>query len=148
MLINKDGFPLVDMDFMNETHFEDIDLINTLFEDILNYEKDNSNDKFENLKLQYKKWQDHTLKHFQTEEDEMQKRGFFAYAFHKGEHDLNLEEIEVVWKNFETKKDIKELKDYIKDDLLSWFVNHVQTMDTVTARFFKTGMSLCGGGIM
>ena len=39
MLINKDSLPLVAMDFMNNTHFEDVDIINELYEDILNYGK-------------------------------------------------------------------------------------------------------------
>ncbi|MCG3716589.1 hypothetical protein L5F64_13445, partial [Aliarcobacter butzleri] len=78
MLINKELLPLVDMDFMNETHFEDVDLINELHQSIVTYEKDSSNENFEILKLQYKNWQNHTINHFKTEEDEMQKKGFFA----------------------------------------------------------------------
>ena len=31
MLINKDSLPLVAMDFMNNTHFEDVDLINEIY---------------------------------------------------------------------------------------------------------------------
>ncbi len=42
MLINKELLPLVDMDFMNETHFEDVDLINELHQSIVTYEKDSS----------------------------------------------------------------------------------------------------------
>ena len=38
MLINKDNLPLVAMDFMNNTHFEDVDIINELYENILNYD--------------------------------------------------------------------------------------------------------------
>ncbi|MCT7910171.1 hemerythrin family protein [Arcobacter lacus] len=143
MLIDKETLPLVDMDFMNETHFEDVDLINELYENIVTYEKDSSNESFGILKSQYKKWQDHTINHFKTEEDEMQKKGFFAYPFHKGEHDSNLYQINIVWKNFETKRDIKELKDYIEKDLVDWLISHILSMDTVTARFFKTGMSPC-----
>lgn len=144
MLINKELLPLVDMDFMNETHFEDVDLINELHQSIVTYEKDSSNENFEILKLQYKNWQTHTINHFTTEEEEMQKKGFFAYPFHKGEHDSNLYEIDAVWKNFEAKKNIKELKNYIEKDLVDWLTNHILSMDTVTASFFKTGMSPCG----
>ena len=39
MLIDKNSLPLVDEDFMNNTHFEDVDLINKIYEDILVYEK-------------------------------------------------------------------------------------------------------------
>ena len=51
MLINKDNLPLVAMDFMNNTHFEDVDIINDLYEDILNYGKDNSEENYKNLEI-------------------------------------------------------------------------------------------------
>ena len=143
MLIDKNSLPLVDEDFMNNTHFEDVDLINKIYEDILVYEKNNSNDNLQNLKKSYLSWINHTINHFETEEDEMQKRGFFAYPFHKGEHDKNIKEIKEVWEDFYQNKDIKSLKNYIEYDLVNWLINHIKSMDTVTARFFKTGMSPC-----
>src|SRR5690606_18315476 len=105
MLIDKNNLPLVDEDFMNNTHFEDVDLINKIYEDVLVYEKNNSNDNLQNLKKSYLSWINHTVNHFKTEEDEMQKRGFFAYPFHKGEHDKNLKEIKEVWEDFYQNKD-------------------------------------------
>lgn len=143
MLIDKNSLPLVDEDFMNNTHFEDVDLINKIYEDIEKYENSNSNENFENLKFSYLAWINHTINHFKTEEDEMQKRGFFAYPFHKGEHDKNIKEIKEVWEDFYQNKDIKSLKNYIEYDLVNWLINHIKSMDTVTARFFKTGMSPC-----
>jgi len=144
MLINKDSLPLVAMDFMNNTHFEDVDIINELYEDILNYGKDNSEENYKNLELKYKEWVEHTINHFATEEKEMREKGFFAYAFHKNEHESNLYEINNVWKSFESSKDVNILKHYFERNLISWLLNHIQTMDTVTAMFFKTGMSPCG----
>lgn len=87
MLIDKNNLPIVDMDFMNETHYEDVDLINDLYKNIELYNQDSSLENFENLKMKYKEWIEHTVNHFATEEEEMVKRGFFAYPFHKGEHD-------------------------------------------------------------
>lgn len=143
MLIDKNNLPLVDAEFMNNTHFEDVDLINKIYENIEIFEKNNSNENFENLKSTYKEWINHTVKHFLTEEEEMQKRGFFAYPFHKGEHDRNIEDIKAVWIDFEENRDIEALKNYIEYDLINWLVNHIRSMDTVTARFFNTGMSPC-----
>ncbi len=143
MLIDKNNLPLVDAEFMNNTHFEDVDLINKIYENIEIFEKNNSNENFENLKSTYKEWINHTVKHFLTEEEEMQKRGFFAYPFHKGEHDRNIEDIKAVWIDFEENRDIEALKNYIEYDLINWLVNHIRSMDTITARFFNTGMSPC-----
>ena len=38
MLIDHHEIPQVDMDFMNEVHKEDVDIINTIFEHILAYD--------------------------------------------------------------------------------------------------------------
>ncbi len=143
MLIDKNVLPLVAEEFMNETHFEDVDLINKIYENIEKYEKEASNENFENLKNIYNTWVNHTIQHFAKEEEEMQKRGFFAYPFHKGEHDNNLEDIKAVWSEFESNKNITSLKSYIEYDLVNWLINHIKSMDTVTARFFQTGMSPC-----
>ncbi len=143
MLINKNNLPLVAMEFMNVTHFEDVDIINELYEKILDYEKDSSNLNFEDLKSKYIEWIVHTENHFATEEKEMREKVFFAYSFHKAEHDSNLYEINRVLENFQVEKDISKLKSYFENNLVSWLINHIQSMDTVTAMFFKTGMSPC-----
>ena len=56
MLIVKDNLPLVAMDFMNNTHFEDVDIINELYENILNYEKEENFLNYEKLDSKYKEW--------------------------------------------------------------------------------------------
>ncbi len=48
MLIDKNILPIVDMDFMNDTHYEDVDLINDLYKNIELYNQDSSLQKFEN----------------------------------------------------------------------------------------------------
>jgi hemerythrin len=45
--------------------------------------------------------------------------------------------------NFKNSGDEKTLLKYLEVDLINWLVNHIQTMDTVTAMFFKTGLSPC-----
>lgn len=145
MLIDKNSLPLVDIDFMNKTHFEDVDLINKLYENIEEFEKENSTINFDGIKTSYINWLNHTIQHFATEEEEMEKKGFFAYPFHKDEHDANIEDMRAVWSNFETSKNISELKNYLEYDVVNWLINHIKSMDTVTARFFKTGvMGGCG----
>lgn len=83
MLIVKDNLPLVAMDFMNNTHFEDVDIINELYENILNYEKEENSLNYEKLDSKYKEWLIHTENHFKTEEEKMRNKGFFAMLFIK-----------------------------------------------------------------
>lgn len=44
MLIEKQNMPMVAMEFMNDVHGEDIDIINELFGLILDYEKNPTNE--------------------------------------------------------------------------------------------------------
>lgn len=143
MLINKQQLPLVDMDNMNDVHFEDVDIINELYELIVQYEANESDELFEKINKQYELWFEHTVQHFKNEEEMMLEKGFFAYEMHKYEHSRALEIMENVYEYWKNGKDINALKKYIQVDLIEWLVNHIQTMDTVTAKFLKTGMSPC-----
>ncbi|MGM0519054.1 MAG: bacteriohemerythrin [Campylobacterota bacterium] len=141
MLIKKQNLPLVAEDFMNDVHFEDVDIINELYEKVLAYE-DKTIQKDEVVKA-YEKWYDHTVNHFKGEEDKMIEMNFPPYTMHKSEHENCLEQMSVVIDNFIKDDDASALKKYLEEDLINWLLNHIQTMDTVTAMFFKTGRSPC-----
>ena len=131
------------MDFMNDVHHEDLDIINDLFELVLQYENDPTSTNETALNSKYKEWLEHTIAHFQREEVLMAEKNFPPYPFHKGEHDKTLEIMKSVFSQWEDSKDIQVLKRYMIEDLPQWLVSHIQTMDTVTAMFFKTGLSPC-----
>ncbi len=143
MLIDKKQLPLVAMEFMNEVHLEDVDIINELFEKILKYEKNHSTQNEQKLNKQYKKWIEHTVKHFQNEEEMMQQKKFPPYLMHKKEHQYALDRMQEILEQWQNTKNINILKDYMSNELLKWLTNHIQTMDTVTAMFLKTGLSPC-----
>jgi len=143
MLINKNDLPLVAEDFMNDVHYEDVDIINDLYEKLLNY-IDAETKENKNIVIDaYQNWYDHTVSHFKGEEDKMIKLNFPPYMMHKGEHEKCLEQMRQVLDYFIKNDDKEFLKSYLELDLINWLVNHIQTMDTVTAMFFKTGMSPC-----
>ena len=144
MLIEHHEIPQVDMDFMNEVHKEDIDIINTIFEHILKYdESEESTAAIDNL---YQQWIEHTVNHFHNEEIKMQEMRFPPYLAHKGEHDRALQEMRDLFNTWQQSRDIKTLKIYFIEILPAWLYNHISTMDTVTARFFATGESPCSSG--
>ena len=91
MLISWNEIPQVDMDFMNEVHKEDVDIINNIFEHILKY--DETEESAAVIDELHKEWIEHTVKHFQNEETKMQEMRFPPYLAHKGEHDRALQEI-------------------------------------------------------
>lgn len=143
MLIEKQELPLVAMEFMNDTHMEDIDIINELFELILTYEKESTIENENKLNAKYKEWFDHTVEHFNAEEVMMQEKSFPPYPFHKAEHDNSLKTMEEIFTKWLEIKDIQILKQYFIETLPQWLVQHIRSMDTVTAMFFKTGLSPC-----
>jgi hemerythrin len=145
MLIEHHEIPQVDMDFMNEVHKEDVDIINTIFEHILTY--DDSEESAATIDKLYKEWIEHTVVHFQNEEIKMQQMRFPPYLAHKGEHDRALQEMRNLFATWQQQRDIKVLKIYFIETLPAWLHTHISTMDTVTARFFATGQSPCGGGV-
>lgn len=143
MLINKQTIPLVAIDFMNDVHFEDIEIINTLFELILEYEKNSTEKNKILLNQKYKEWVEHTIAHFKREEVMMNEKRFPPYLFHKGEHDRALAIMDTIFINWDTTNDVGILKHYFIEELPQWLVKHIQSMDTVTAMFFRTGFSPC-----
>ncbi len=145
MLIDHSDIPQVDMDFMNEVHKEDVDIINTIFEHILDYDESEESAKI--IDDHYNQWIEHTVVHFQNEEIKMQKMRFPPYLAHKGEHDRALQEMRNLFSHWQQQRDIKVLKIYFIETLPAWLQTHITTMDTVTARFFATGQSPCGGGV-
>jgi hemerythrin len=145
MLISLDVIPQVDMDFMNEVHKEDVDIINNIFEHILDY--DGSEESAAVIDDLYSQWIEHTVIHFQNEEIKMQEMRFPPYLAHKGEHDRALQEMRDLFTHWQQYRDIKTLKIYFIETLPAWLHTHISTMDTVTSRFFATGQSPCGGGV-
>ncbi|MEA1919504.1 MAG: hemerythrin family protein [Campylobacterota bacterium] len=143
MLLDKKSLPIVAMEFMNDVHMEDVDIINELFDLVLLYEKEPSAINKAKIDQQYKEWFEHTVEHFKGEEEKMQEMAFPPYPMHKGEHDNALAVMDDVFRKWQESGEIMILKTYLIETLPAWLNKHIQTMDTVTAMFFKTGMSPC-----
>lgn len=143
MLIDKKNMPLVAMEFMNDTHAEDVDIINELFEQVLEYEEKQTKENKVKIDELYGKWFEHTVEHFRAEEIMMQEKNFPAYPMHKGEHDNALRIMDDVFRSWQERNNINVLKLYFSEHLPAWLINHINTMDTVTARFFESGVSPC-----
>jgi len=143
MLIDKQEIPQVAMNFMNEVHDEDVKIINTLFELLLAYEKEPNDENFNAINDQYKHWYAHTIEHFKGEEVKMRELNFPPYPMHKSEHDNALQRMDEVYKDFKEHKNIQALKIYFIEEVPTWLMQHIQTMDNITATFFSTGSMSC-----
>lgn len=145
MLIDHKDIPQVSQAFMNETHKEEVDIINALFEEILAFEKGTQNS--EVIDAKYQEWIAHTIDHFSTEEEEMIEAAFPPYPVHKGEHDRVLTQMKEVFDAWESQREIKILKSYLIEIVPEWLVTHISTMDAMTANYIGGGMAHAFGGM-
>lgn len=143
MLIDASQMPLVAMEFMNNTHKKDVEIINDLHSLLLAYEEASNAENEKLFNEKYTDWVIHTVEHFATEEKKMLEMNFPPYPMHKGEHDNALQKMETIFRQWQKSKNINIPKTYIAQEVPQWFTHHIQTMDTVTAMFFQTGQSPC-----
>lgn len=137
-LINATTLPLVAMDFMNKVHEEDVAIINTLFNALRNYEADDSQSNQLAITLQFQEWFEHTIAHFQGEEEQMLHYHFPAYEIHKQEHNSALLQMDDIFRTWQSTHNAFALITYLSDSLAPWLHHHIQTMDTATAQFLHT----------
>ena len=133
-MIGQEQLPMVAMPSMNDTHLEEILIINRLDTAA---RKNDTNAVSEILK----ELLEHTAIHFSDEEDMMEEALFPAYQMHKSEHDRHLQELKALIEYFELKKDTKAIYIYIEGSLTPWLTNHIKTMDTMTAMYLQQGLS-------
>ncbi|PHS26144.1 MAG: hypothetical protein COA83_03655 [Methylophaga sp.] len=133
IVLDVETIPRVDLDFMNNTHFEEVAMVNSLGELIDDYQQ-SERDKVA-LTQALDDWLQHTQTHFTRENELMIDIGFPMYPMHSGEHSRVLEDMKdklVLWKQ---QHDIDLLAQYVFIDWPLWFEAHVNSMDMITARF-------------
>lgn len=133
ILIDKERLPQVALGFANADHAEAAELANrldwllskALAGEPVETEIDAALDQF----------QQHNVAHFAREEEEMQRVGFFAYDCHKGEHERVLAWFGELIAQWREGRDAEALAGTLRGDIREWLLNHIATMDTVTAQF-------------
>ncbi|MDZ4253784.1 MAG: hemerythrin family protein [Sulfuritalea sp.] len=122
------SYPLVALEFMNRDHDEFVALRDQLLERIDAGAADAIDGLLDEL-------QQHTIRHFADEEAAMQEAGFPVYAVHKGEHDTVLADMAARIERWRREGNVEALRDWLDAAVGEWLVNHVNSMDMVTARF-------------
>ncbi len=133
-MITQEQLPMVALPSMNDTHLEEILIINRL-------DTAARNDDIEAVSAILKELVEHTSIHFSDEEDMMEEALFPAYKMHKSEHDRHLNELRSIIKYFEKNKDTRAIYAYIEGGLTPWLIHHIKTMDTMTAQYVESGSS-------
>ena len=128
MLITKEELPKVALNEMNDIHYEEVDMINNLYDTAISGD-------YEKTKKLLDEFIEHIEDHFSFEEDLMEQNEFFAYPMHKMEHDRVIRDLYELKKNFEETKDTKLVANFLKEGFIPWLIGHLNTMDAVTASF-------------
>ncbi len=131
--IDPSLIPELPVDFMNADHAREVSLINAIEAALAACAKSGGSlsPVMERLSLLAV----HTREHFLREESLMREVRFPAYPGHKAEHDRVLAEMDAEARRFRDGGDAARLSAYLFETLPAWFVNHIRTMDAVTAWF-------------
>jgi hemerythrin len=127
--MNPLQFPLVAVEFMNRDHAEFAalreKLLDLLSGEISNHAVDGA----------LAELGEHTRRHFADEEQLMRETGFPPYEIHKGEHERVLADISAQVERWTQGRDARALRDWLDQAVGTWLVEHVSSMDFVTAAF-------------
>jgi hemerythrin len=132
-LVDLDAIPQVPLDFINADHREEGRLLNA-FADALDALDAGRGDAAA-VAARLAALRDHTAAHFGREDDAMRRTGFPAFPIHHAEHVRVLAELDDEARRYAETGDAARLRAWVLGDVPAWFVNHIETMDLVTARF-------------
>ena len=125
--------PQTSLAFINDDHREEIALLRIVVSTLEARVKGEAGD--EEVSHAWEALARHTAEHFAREDLAMREVGFPATAVHTSEHQRVLAEMETFYQEWKQGGPAATLLRYADEGITSWFVQHVQSMDFVTARF-------------
>ena len=131
--LSEQDIPLVSINFMNNTHQEEAEIVNALARNITARKNGDADD--DAITRLLDEWLQHTVAHFERENELMRETGFPAYPVHSEEHEIALQRMRAVIDAWRENQDIELVSDYIFTLWPAWFKGHVNSMDMVTAQF-------------
>lgn len=125
--------PELPVAFMNADHRHAVEQWRDLIQALASYPDDSAS-----LLQAWEAFIAHNRDHFQREEEAMRATGFPPYPVHKQEHDRVLDWLAAVGEAMQAGDQAGLIGQVIRQDLPQWLVQHIQTMDAVTARWIAT----------
>lgn len=123
------ALPLVALDFMNTVHCEEVLLTQGILQALESESEASAVDR------QVNDWVEHTVVHFAREERLMEEYRFPPFGIHQHEHILALEILRNAQANWLATRDAGALANYIEHEWHNWLMQHISTLDRVTANF-------------
>jgi hemerythrin len=124
-------YPQVVLDFMNRDHAEFVALRGKLLELL------EAQAPAEKVDTALDELHEHTRRHFAEEERMMKEVAFPPYPVHRSEHLTVLADMADHMEKWRTERDAAALREWLEKPVGEWLVNHINTMDLVTAGFIK-----------
>jgi len=137
IVLEANTFPRVDIDFMNNTHFDELVLVKDLGEVIAKYQQSEkvTDEELQQVTQSLKGWVEHSYAHFLRENTLMKEVEFPMYQVHYSEHERVLAEMDKLVSDWQANNDIDVVADYVFSIWPTWFNAHVNSMDLMTAQF-------------
>jgi len=138
-LLYAESVEYLDVEEMQETHEEEIQILNEVDKLAIQYSMDKS--KLSELEAKVKEYLAHVKVHFANEERLMKKYDFPSYEMHKIAHDMFLMDIDITIKQWEKFGNIDKVINFIRKSP-EWIVLHINTVDAPTASYIAQKMKL------
>lgn len=137
IILEASTFPRVDIDFMNNTHFDELVIVQQLGQLISTYQDNESptEDDTQRITEAFEHWIEHSHSHFYRENALMLEVEFPMYHTHSAEHEHVLGEMTDILAGWKSNPDIDAVADYVFSSWPIWFNAHVNSMDLITAQF-------------
>ena len=137
IILEASSFPHVDIDFMNNTHFHELVIVQKLGQLISAYQENESPTAVDVQQITeaFENWIEHSHGHFYRENALMQEIEFPMYHIHSAEHEHVLDEMTTILTSWNSNHEIDAVADYVFSSWPTWFNTHVNTMDLMTAQF-------------
>jgi len=133
MNINPSEITEVCIPFMQETHLEEIEMLNALY---AMFERVRQGEDVPELAEKITAIAEHTHAHFERENEKMRELNFPPYAVHKQVHDEYLNAMDEVIATWQASDDLSPIISFFEQETPAWMKQHISTMDFVTANFF------------
>ena len=130
----------MDVDEMQNTHDEEIAILNEVDKLATYYWLDKSPEKLKELEIKLDEYLVHVKVHFANEERLMNKYNFPKYEMHKMAHDMFLMDITLAIKQWKHSGNIDKVIRFIRSSP-EWIVLHINTVDAPTSIYLSHMMA-------
>lgn len=131
-IIYAEQVEYMSMDKMQETHENEIDILNTIDKLATAYEMGRNSK--EELEEKLDEYIEHVHEHFAYEESLMREHGFASYEMHKTAHDMFLMDLKYATKQWKERGNIEKMINFVRKTP-EWIVMHVNSVDAPTADY-------------